>query len=753
MKPWSAPRRRPPGVLLLSLLALAAAACGDAGEVSEKPPSSHERLLAELREIRDRAAVKNPYLGEGETRSLRARLAGLPAGAPPADRWLGHLELGMSELKLGNEDEAIRELEAAYALLPELEDDLAREGLAETTYRLGVANLRRGETQNCCLRHSPESCILPIREGGRHERQEGSRRAIRHFTEVLRNMPPGSSFALRSRWLLNIAHMTLGSWPDGVPEPDRIGPEVFASGQEFPRFPNVAGKAGLDALLLSGGAIADDFDNDGYLDLAVSTLHTAEPLRLYRNERDGTFRERGAAAGLSGLFGGLNLVQADYDDDGWTDILVLRGAWFGSEGLHPDSLLHNNGDGTFTDVTFAAGLGDRAPSQTGAWADYDNDGDLDLYVGNEHVERASYRAPGRLYRNDGAGSFTDVAASAGVENLRFAKAAVWGDYDGDRYPDLYVSNLGAPNRLYHNQRDGTFTDVAERLGVSLPLESFPAWFWDFDNDGALDLYVATYRGDTGALASVAASYLGLPLREELGRLYRGDGRGGFQDVAVERGLGLYTVAMGSNFGDLDGDGWLDFYLGTGYPDYEGLIPNVMYRNDAGQRFVDVTTAGGFGHLQKGHGVAFADLDNDGDQDVFEQMGGGLLGDRYRAALYENPGFGNRWIAIRLVGTCSNRSAIGARIRVEVVERGRPRSIYRHVSSGGSFGANPLRQTIGLGRAERITRLEIVWPTSELTQTFEDVALDQHVEIVEGDDTLRRLDLARLTLGGNERLDP
>ena len=127
--------------------------------------------------------------------------------------------------------------------------------------------------------------------------------------------------------------------------------------------------------------------------------------------------------------------------------------------------------------------------------------------------------------------------------------------------------------------------------------------------------------------------------------------------------------MGANFGDLDNDGWLDFYLGTGYPDYEGLIPNVMYRNRGGTGFADVTTAGGFGHLQKGHGVSFADLDNDGDQDVFEQMGGAYPGDGFADVLFENPGFGNHWIAVKLVGARSNRSAIGARIRVEIVERG------------------------------------------------------------------------------------
>ena len=190
-------------------------------------------------------------------------------------------------------------------------------------------------------------------------------------------------------------------------------------------------------------------------------------------------------------------------------------------------------------------------------------------------------------------------------------------------PDLYVSVLGGPNRLYRNRGDGSFEDVAPRLGVTGPRQSFPAWFWDFDNDGHLDLFVSSYTGDRGGLGFVAASYQGYPGPWEQARLYRGDGDGGFEDVAARSGLTRLQLPMGSNFGDLDHDGYLDFYLGTGYPDYEAVMPNVLYRNLAGRRFVDVSLAAGFGHLQKGHAVAFADLDGDGDLDVFEQMGGAL----------------------------------------------------------------------------------------------------------------------------------
>jgi len=406
---------------------------------------------------------------------------------------------------------------------------------------------------------------------------------------------------------------------------------------------------------------------------------------------------------------------------------VIRGAWLGAAGRHPDSLIRNNGNGTFTDVTFAAGLG-RAhwPSQTACWGDYDNDGDLDLFVGNE--TGPTLRSPCELFRNEGNGTFTEVAAEAGVENFRFTKGAVWGDYDNDRLPDLYVSNLGEENRLYRNEGNGKFTDVAPRLGVTHPVRSFPVWFWDFNNDGALDIFVSSYWPP---VHHSAASYMGLPHGAELARLYVGDGRGGFREAAAEMGLRRVTLPMGSNHGDLDNDGWLDFYLGTGYPGYEGLVPNVMYRNRGGKGFADVTTAGGFGHLQKGHAVAFADLDEDGDQDVFEQMGGAYAGDAFRNVLFENPGFGNHWLKVKLIGKTSNRSAIGARVRVEIAEGGARRSIYRHVGSGGSFGANPLRREIGLAKAGRVERLEVFWPTTGATQVFETIPADQSIEITEG----------------------
>ena len=712
---------------------------------------SHENMVTALGQIAANTG-SHPYLGGDRARQLRQLLQKSDRRTSDRDLCQMNAEAGVAEVNLGNLRAGIGYLTRAYELIPAAKLEIALANYVR--FKLGVAWLRLGETENCCVSGGPESCIVPIQPGGVHTKTEGSTKAIGYFKEVL-STPSDSRAAradagagsfrvdLAARWLLNVAYMTLGGYPDQVPKEFLVPTAAFESEISFPRFANVAEKLNLNTFNLCGGAIIDDFDNDGYLDIVTSTWDPRGQLRLFRNNADGTFSDRTEAAGLLGLFGGLNILQTDYDNDGHLDILVLRGAWLGVEGRHPNSLLHNNGDGTFSDVTIMAGLAEvHYPTQTADWADYDNDGDLDLYIGNEHMKGLT--APCQLFRNNGDGTFTDVAADAMVQNFGVAKGVSFGDFNGDRFVDLYVSNYGMPNRLYQNNGDGTFTEVAASLNVTSPNLSFATWFWDFDNDGELDLFVASY---TGHVDDLVGHYLGQTPDYEPSCLYRGNGRGGFERVTREQGLEYPILAMGSNFGDLNNDGYLDFYIGTGNPDYENLMPNLMFLNRGGDGFVDVTMAGGFGHLQKGHGIAFGDLDNDGDADVFAQMGGAYAGDKFSDALFENPGFANHWITVKLVGVTSNRAAIGARIRAEIVENGKTRSIFRHVNSGGSFGANPLRQTIGLGGARQIEVLEVYWPTTGTTQTFRDVSVDQCIRIVEGEERFTPIRLKTLKLGG------
>ncbi len=596
---------------------------------------------------------------------------------------------------------------------------------------LGILNLRRGELENCVMHHNREMCLFPLSRAARHQSGDGARQAFAYFSKLLELEPEN----LEIRWLLNVAAMTLGNYPEGVPERLRIGPEAFASAEDPGRFWDVAGPAGVARTDNAGGTIADDFDGDGLVDLALSSRDPCEPLRLYRNRGDGTFEDATERAGLLGQLGSLNLVQTDYDNDGWTDIFVLRGGW---ETAVRNSLLRNNGDLTFTDVTERAGLGGPAHrTHSAAWADFDNDGWLDVFVGHEF-------SWSQLFRNRGDGRFEDVTDRAGLRFRSLTKGTVAGDIDNDGWQDLYVSNFGERNLLFRNLGGGRFQEVARERGVAEPYFSFTTWFFDYDNDGWLDLLVVT---DVPTVEEQAREYLGLPQPGETLRVYRNRGDGSFEDATRALGLAKVIPTMGANFGDIDNDGFLDFYLGTGAPSYATLMPNRLFRNRGGRGFVDVTQSSGTGHLQKGHGVAFADFDNDGDDDIFASLGGAFLGDKYQDALFENPGHGASWLSVRLVGTKTNRAAIGARLRLLVEEGGQEAWRTRWVTSGGSFGASPLMQHIGVGRGSRLKRVEIDWPGARAPQVLTGVPLDSWIEVVEGQTRFKKLSRPRFRLGG------
>ena len=609
---------------------------------------------------------------------------------------------------------------------------------------LGTGYLHKSEMDNDIYRNPGDQCIFPMRPGLYYAQTASAAKAIQYFTKYLERKPDD----LEVKWLLNLTYMYMGNHPAGVPPKYLLPLSSFgssASGESIGRFTDVAPQAGLNLFAMAAGVIVDDFENNGRLDVATSNWNLCEPMHYFHNNGNGTFTDHADKAGLTGQTGGLNIIQTDYNNDGCTDILVLRGSWYPQNLAHRKSLLRNNCNGTFTDVTKESGLAKPATNtQAGVWADINNDGLLDLFVGNE-------TGPSQLFLNKGDGTFEDISHSAGIDRTAFTKGVVAADYDNDGYVDFYASNLNGGNYLYHNNHNLTFTNIANQAGVPGTGRSFAAWSFDYDNDGWPDLFVASF---SVSIEETLHTYLGLPHKGGSLKLYRNLKNGAFRDVTKETGLDKAFMPMGANFGDVNNDGYPDIYLGTGSPSYASLVPNVLLLNKEGKFFVDVTASSGTGELHKGHGVAFADIDNDGDEDIITSIGGAQPGDNHAFRLFENPGNGNDWISLKLVGVKANRAAIGARIKVTVKDQtGAVRSIYRTVGSGGSFGASPLEQHIGLGKSAQIVSIEILWPgpvqkgSDRTPQTLTNVGKNQFLEIKEFATEYPKLERRPVRLGG------
>ncbi len=705
----------------------------------------------EFREVATRLVqTSHQFHGQRQLDELRARLERV--GDDRTERCELLTAIAADLIRLGETGEGVKTIDEALAIA---EEPNQRHLLPFVHRQRMTVYLRLAEEQNCVAQHCQHSCIYPIQRGGIHQRRHAAEEARRSLRAYLATNPPQAEGL---PWLENVLAMILGEYPNSVP-PDELLP-VFQPPESagFPRFVDVAREAGLARLSVAGGVACGDVNQDGLLDLVSTSSGPFEPLMLFHGRDDGKFVDRAQEAGVHGQLGGLHCELVDYDNDGLLDIFVPRGGWFRLEGRIRNSLLRNQGDGTFRDVTREAGLAYPAyPTQTAVWGDFDNDGDLDLFIGNEAptefygLGRGDF--PSQYFVNNGDGTFTDQTRSAGLYLVRWVKGAAAGDYDNDGDLDLYVSSHSlwdhrryGENFLFRNDGDGTFTDVAAEMGVTRPWQSFACWFFDYNHDGWLDLLVVPYGqdidGDDHTKFAVRDAR-GQPHGGEAPRLYRNERGAGFTDVTVECGLDHPYLAMGSCFGDLDNDGYLDVYLGTGGPEYETLVPNIMLRNDAGRRFIDVTVAGGFGHLQKGHGVSFADLDNDGDQDVYADMGGFYTGDKFTTALFANPGNKNRFLKISLVGQSTNRFGVGARVSVRVDGPDGERTFHHAMGCVPRFGSVPDRLEVGLGRAERIAGIDVWWPTSGERQSFGQAPLDSWIRIREGQADFEQVPLKRL----------
>jgi hypothetical protein len=716
------------------------------------------RMGARLKEIFDsndwRADPAKPFERIPYYQMLLTKKLRLP------DEIMVRMELGNEQLRAGFSARAIDTLEDLVRLVNENLDKVPVPVQAQLHQQLGLSYLRLAEQENCVAMHNPDACLFPLHGGGLHKKLRGAEGAVREYTKALELNPNNYT----SMWLMNIAYQALGRWPQDVPKQWLADPDRFKSEYDIGFFPEVAGIAGIHNEERAGGAIVEDFEGNGLLDILISSQGPLDHMHYYHNNGDGTFTDRTREAGLEDEIGGLNIVETDYNNDGKPDFMILRGAWWRQYGAYPFSLMRNNGDGTFDDVTEEAGLLTLGPTQTAAWADYDGDGWLDLFVGHETVGGHTYAC--QLFHNNHDGTFTQVKAPGAAPgklgvNLGFVKGATWGDYNNDGRPDLYLSTMSGRSFLFRNDgpadpahpdpANWKFTDVTVQAGLAGKRFTFPTWFFDYDNDGWLDIFAGGFA--TASTEDYGAFEFGLPNHGEVSHLFHNNRDGTFTEVPHAGGLDRAITVMAANFGDLDNDGWLDVYLGLGDSYYESLLPKRMFRNDRGRYFQDVTWAGDFGNLQKGHGISFADIENNGSEDVFEELGGAYPGDRFVPVLYKNPGHGNHWISLKLEGVKTNRAAFGARIRVTILENGVERSIYRAVGSTSSFGGNPMREHIGVGKAAVVKEMEIWWPVPGERQHFKNVAVDRNYRVVQGRDLLEPVVLKEFEIGKTKIAEP
>jgi tetratricopeptide (TPR) repeat protein len=592
----------------------------------------------------------------------------------PGDYWT-RIELGRLYIKCGLHDEAVRELDIAAR------DPDAR---ARARHESALAHYRAG------------------RFG----------RAVTDGVEAMTADPSNE----RARAALWLASRSLGDYPGNVPADFRMELKAGYAPARV-QFENIAVRAGLDKICAGRGTAVFDYNNDGLLDIVVTAAHAG--CTLFRNNGDGTFTDVSTGSGLDQCINAFVVIAGDYDNDGFPDLFVTRqGFYYGDCGLY-----HNNGDATFTNVTRAAGVESWGAAYSASFVDYDCDGHLDLFVAYNLGGMFDRRVQNRLFHNNGDGTFTDVTRESGLHSVFTTIGSCWGDYDNDGYPDLFLSSgLGRP-QLFRNNGDGTFSDVSIEAGLADFVVGTTCFFADYDNDGWLDIVQYSWSDHEDSIYTMKTGHGpedGSPLV-----VYHNNRDGTFTAKRREIGLDGCWGTMSGNYGDVNNDGFIDLLLGNGSPRMERLEPFVLLENDRGH-FRNTTFSAGLPFSGKSHGTNCADLFGDGRLSVIIAAGGGYPGDLLQTAVHcpkERPG---NYLNVRLRGTKSNRDGNGARLTLKSGDL----TQIREVTHGTSFGCLPLEQHFGLGTRTEAGWLEIRWP-SGLRQRVENPPVNDTIRVTEG----------------------
>ena len=557
--------------------------------------------------------------------------------------------------------------------------------------------------------------------GASHYRLAEFADAARTFYQALQ-----AKSNLIDQWLLKLALDAMG--PAAPQLPDEVhfpSPPLPDTRGMFIEFKDIAKETGLNRFDGNGTVAWGDIDGDGDQDVLLAGSGTF--MAAYRNN-GGRFTDVTAEVGLAKVPSGYSLNLVDYDNDGRLDLYISLNGW---NGPLPNLLFRNTG-GRFVDVSKSSGAGDPGDGFVSVWGDLDNDGFLDLVIANGVLKDGSVP---QVYRNRGDGTFANVTHDSGIREPAHygAIGAALGDYDRDGDLDIFFNGLNnSPNRLYRNEGAWKFTEVSQKAGVLQPPHNgFVCFLQDFTNDAFPDVLTVSLAPWDTVVQSLTRMFT-VPGRAAIhpdsSRLFRNNRNGTFTDVTWESKLYYPMGSMGAGVADIDNDGYLDLYIGTGDPQLSRLEPNRLFRANGDGTFTDVTAAAGFAKPgNKGHGVTFVDIDDDGDLDIYAQLGGHYQGDHAENAFYRNlKGNSNHWLQIELQGVKSNRFAVGA----QVTAKTGPLTVYREVKGSEGFGAtNPYRVHLGLGSHRVLDSLEVRWP-SGAKHTFSGVAADRILKLRE-----------------------